>query len=69
MSELFLWVQNVSRIFMVDGTSFVQGILEGDDSQHCYQTTLAYSFQKKKRWPQLEAVETNFENATGQRCD
>ena len=32
---------------MVDGTSFVPGILEGDDSQLCYQTTLTKPHQEQ----------------------
>ena len=35
---MFLDVQYVSQISTVDGTNFVTGILEGDDSQLCYQT-------------------------------
>ena len=33
---------------MVDGTSFVPGILEGDDSQLCYQTTLTKPHQEQQ---------------------
>ena len=38
--RMFLGVQYVSQISTVDGTNFVPGILKGDDSQLCYQTTL-----------------------------
>ena len=38
--RMFLGVYYVSQISTVDGTNFVPGILEGDDSQLFYQTTL-----------------------------
>ena len=43
---MFLGVHYVSEICMVDGTSFAPGILEGDNSQLSYQTTLTKPHQK-----------------------
>ena len=37
----------VSQISTVDGTNFVPGILEGDDSQLCYQTKLTKLHQEQ----------------------
>ena len=44
--RMFLGVHYVSGICIVDGTSFVPGMLEGDDSQLCYQTTLTKPHQE-----------------------
>ena len=44
--RMFLGVQYVRKISTVDGTSFVPGILEGDDSQLCYQITLTKPHQE-----------------------
>ena len=38
--RMYLGVQYVSQISTVDGTSFVSGILDGNDSRLCYQTKL-----------------------------
>ena len=35
-ARMYLGVQYVSQICTVDGTNFVQGILDGDDSQLSY---------------------------------
>ena len=35
------------KVSTVDGTSFAPGILEGDDSQLCYQTTLTKPHQER----------------------
>ena len=40
-------MQYVSQISTVDGTNFVLGILEGDESQLCYQTTLTKPHQER----------------------
>ena len=40
-------IYHVSEICTVDGTIFVLGILEGDDSQLNYQTTLMKSYQER----------------------
>ena len=45
--RMFLRVHYVSEICMVDGTSFVPGTLEGDDSQLFYQTTHTRSHQER----------------------
>ena len=45
--RMFLGVQYISEISTVDGTSFVLGILEGDDSQLNYQTTLTKPHQER----------------------
>ena len=45
--RMFLGVQYVSQISTVDGTNFVPGILEGDDSQLCYQTKLTKPHQEQ----------------------
>ena len=45
--RIFLGVQYVSQICMVDGTNFVPGILEEDDSRLCYQTTLTKPHQER----------------------
>ena len=37
----------MSKISTVNGTNFVPGILEGDDSQLCYQTTLIKPNQER----------------------
>ena len=44
---MFLGVHYCSEICMVDGTSFVLEILEGDDSQLCYLTTLTKPHQER----------------------
>ena len=43
--RIFLGVQYVSQIRTVDGTNFVPGMLDGDDSQLCYQTNMTKSHQ------------------------
>ena len=45
--RMFLGVHYVSEICMVDGTNFVLVILEGDNSQICYQTTLTKPHQER----------------------
>ena len=45
--RIFLGVQCVSQISTVDGTNFVPGILEGNDSQLVYQTTITKLHQEK----------------------
>ena len=45
--RMFLGVQYVSQISTVDGTNFVPKILEGDDSQLCYQPTLTKPHQER----------------------
>ena len=45
--RMFLGVNYVSEIYTVDGTSFVPEILEGNDSQFNYQTTLTKLHQEK----------------------
>ena len=47
--RMFLGVQYVSQISTVDGTNFLPGILEGDDSQLFYQTTLTKPHQERPR--------------------
>ena len=42
--RMFLRVQYVSEIYTIDGTSFVQRILEGDESELNYQTTLTKTY-------------------------
>ena len=44
---MYLGVQCISEVCSVDGTSFVPGILEGDDCQLNYQTTLMKLYQEK----------------------
>ena len=39
-AKIFMGVQYVSQFSTVDGTNFVPGILDEDDSQLCYQTNL-----------------------------
>ena len=43
---MFLGIQYVSQISTVDGTNFVPGILDGDNSQLCYQTYLTKPHQE-----------------------
>ena len=45
--RMFLGVQYVSQISTVDGMNFVPGILDGDISHLCYQTTLTKPTQEK----------------------
>ena len=45
--RMFLGEYYVSEISTVDGTIFVPGILEGDDSQLNYRTTLTKSHQER----------------------
>ena len=45
--RMFLGVQYVSQISTVDGTNFVPGIIDGDDSQLCYQTNLTKPNQER----------------------
>ena len=45
--RMFLGVQYVSQISTVDGTNFVSGILDGDDSQLCYWTNLTKPHQEQ----------------------
>ena len=46
--RIFLGVQYVSQICMINENSFVPGILEGGDSQLYYQTALKKPHQKKQ---------------------
>ena len=46
--KMFLGVQYVSQISIVDRTNFVLGILEGDDSQLVYQTILTKPIKKNQ---------------------
>ena len=63
---MFLGVQYVSQISTVDGTNFVPGILEGDNSQLFYQTTLTKPHQEKpsdhswKLWKRILKMLTLF---------
>ena len=67
---MFLGVQYVSQISTVDGTNFVPGILEGDDSQLVYQTTLTKPHQEKpgdrswKLWKRILKTLTSFPKTT-----
>ena len=45
--QIYLGVNYISEICTVDGTGFVPGILEGDESQLNYQTTLTKPYQEK----------------------
>ena len=45
---MFLSVQYVSQINTVYGINFVPGILEGDDSQLCHQTTITKPHQDRQ---------------------
>ena len=45
--RMYLGVNYISGICTVNGTGFVLGILEGDDCQINYQTTLTKPYQKK----------------------
>ena len=44
---MLLGEQYVNKICTIDGTTFVPGILKGDDSQVNYQTTLTKPHQEK----------------------
>ena len=71
--RIFLGVHYVSGISTVNGTSFVSGILEGDTSQLCYQTTFAKSHQERpgdhswKLWKRILKTLTPFSKATTNR--
>ena len=45
--RMFLRVHYVKEISTVDGTNFEPGLLKGDDSQLCYQTTLVKLHQER----------------------
>ena len=45
--RMYLKVNYTSEISTIDGTSFVLGILEGDDCQLNYQTTLTKPYREK----------------------
>ena len=45
--RMYLGVEYVSEVCTVDGTGFVPDILEGDDCQLNYQTTLTKPYQEK----------------------
>ena len=46
--QMYLGVNCVNEISTIDGASFIPGILEGDDYQLNYQTTLTKPHQLKQ---------------------
>ena len=68
--RMYLEVQYVSEISTIDGASFVPDILEGDDYQLNYQTTLTKPHQEKPGkhswllWKRILKMLTTTPNAT-----
>ena len=68
--RIFLKVHYVSKICTVDGNSFVPGILEGDDSQLNYRTTLKKPHQERpgdynwRLWKRILKMLTSSPKAT-----
>ena len=67
---MFLRVQYVSQISTVDGTNFVPGILDRDNSQLFYQTKLTKPHQERPRnhswmlWNKIMKTLTSFPKTT-----
>ena len=67
---MYLGVNHISEVCTVDGTDFVQSILEGDDCQLNYQTTLTKPYQDKPGdhnwmlWRRILKVLTTTPNTT-----
>ena len=59
--RMFLEVNYISEICTVNETSFIPGILGGEDCQLNYQTTLPKT--QEKRRAQLDTIEKDTENA------